>query len=358
MKLSLIIKYLLLLLLLLPTFLMGDIKKIKNLKGKTIRININKNVDKLALVNIKDYIPDAIVSLKYNKRNRISKRALYKKNICFINKRLAKKLKRINNKLKRKYKKRLKFWDCYRPWSIQKKRWKRFHNKKYIDHPSKGSKHNKGLSVDVTLVDLKGKRVKMPTKFDGFSKKSWHKYKRLNKKAKKNRRILKRVMLRNGLSYSKSKWWHYSLKTRRRYPISDFTILDYVKKIKKEKRDKIFRNNNKKNRDVSSVSFNDKASSDRNIEPEIKKEISKIKPKIINCFIKESNKGISLPPQITITYVVRKNGYFYNVIIQDPKYKNKKDDLNYCILKAFKRIKIKRIPMPRLGKIPLEFSFE
>ncbi len=357
MKLYLTIKCLLLLLL-LPTFLLGNIKKIKNLKGRTIRININKDVNKAKLVNIQDYIPDAIVDLSYNKKNRISKRALYKKNICLVNKRLAQKLKRINNKLKRKYKKRLKFWDCYRPWSIQKKRWKRFHNKKYIEHPSKGSKHNRGLSVDVTLVDLKGKKVRMPTKFDSFSKKSWHKYKRLNKKVKKNRNLLKRVMIRNGLSYSKSKWWHYSLKTRKRYPISNFSISDYVKKIRKEKREQVFKNNNKKNRDVSYVSFKGNINNNRNIESEIKQKISKIKPKIINCFIKESNKGIELPTQIVITYTVRKNGYFYDVTIQDSKYKNKKDDLNYCILKAFKTIKTNRIPMPRLGKIPLEFSFE
>jgi D-alanyl-D-alanine dipeptidase len=340
-------------------FIFGKSEKIRNIKGKIIKMNINDDVNKLRLVNIKDYIPDAFVSLKYAKRNRISKKRLYKKNICLVNKRLAQKLKRIDNRLKRKYKKRLKFWDCYRPWSIQKRRWHRFHNKRYIDHPTKASKHNRGLSVDVTLVDLKGHELKMPTKYDHFSKKSWHKYKRLNKKIKKNRYILRNIMIKYGLSYSKSKWWHYSLKTRKRYPISNFTISDYAKKLEKEKRDKIFKNNNKKNRDVTSVSFRkNKIDSNRNIDLEIKQKISSIKPKIINCFINENNRGIELPNEVTITYTVRKDGRFYNVTIQHSKYKNKKDELNYCILKAFREIKIKRIPMLRLGKIPLEFSIE
>ncbi len=357
MKINYIIK-ISLLLLFMPFLLFSDIEHVKNLKGKKVKININRNVNKLKLVDIKDYIPDAFVDLKYSKRNRISRKRLYKKNVCLVNRKLAKKLRKIDKKLKRKYKKRLKFWDCYRPWSIQKRRWKRFHNKKYIEHPSKGSKHNRGISVDVTLVDLKGRELKMPTKFDYFSRKSWHKYKRLKKRIKRNRKLLKNIMIRNGLSYSKSKWWHYSLKTRRKYPVSDFTISDYVKKIEEDKRNRIFKNNHKKNRDVSSISFNKKYNEERNIEHDIKEKISVIKPKIINCFIQENNRGAMLPPQITITYTVRKNGYFYDVTIQNPKYKNKKDELNYCILKAFKTIRIAKIPSPRLGKIPLEFSIE
>jgi len=347
-----------LLFLLLSTFLFGNIETIKTLKGRKIKIRINKDVNKTFLVDIKDYIPDAIVDLRYYRKNRISRRRLYKSNTCLVNKYLAKKLRRIDYQLRKKYKKRLKFWDCYRPWSIQKRKWRRFHNKKYVDHPSTPSKHNMGLSVDVTLVDLKGKYIKMPTRYDYYSKKSSHKYKGLSKEAKKNRKLLKNIMIRNRLSYSKNKWWHYSLKTRRRYAVLDFTISDYVKKIEKNKRDKLFKHNHRKNRDVASISLKDKNNSNRDIEQEIRNKISLIRPKIINCFIRESSRGVKLPGEITITYVVRKNGHFYDVTIQNKKYKDKRDDLNYCILKAFEDIKIARISMLRLGKIPLEFSFE
>ena len=336
----------------------ADYDTIKNRRGRKIKVKVINDVNKVRLVDIKDFIPDAVVDLKYARRNRVFKRRQYKKNICLVKKSLAYKLKKIDSYLKRKYKKRLKFWDCYRPWYIQKKKWKKIKNKKYVEPLYKYPKHTKGISVDVTMVDLKGKEVKMPTNYDYFSRKSWHNRKKLNKKIKKNRAILKKVMIRYGLSYSKTKWWHYSLKTKRRYPVLNFSLYDYFKKIERKKRERLFRENHKKNYDVSKVSFNKKEYAERDINLEIKKNINKIKPKIIKCFIEENERGNILPERIDITYVVRKNGRFYDIVIQNPKYKDKKDELNYCILKAFHQIKINKIPFPKVGKIPLEFSFE
>jgi D-alanyl-D-alanine dipeptidase len=349
---------LLFLLLLIPIFLLGDIEYLKNIKGKKIKLNINRDVNKVNLVDIKDFIPDAIVDLQYSKKNRISPKALYQKNICLLNKTLAYKLKKIDLRLKTRYKKRLKFLDCYRPWSIQKMKWKKFHNKKYIYHPSTPSKQNMGIAVSVTLTDITGKELKMPTKFDFFSKKSSHKYRKLKKEEKNNRNLLKNTMSRYGLTYNNNKWWYYALKTNRKYPVLDFTILDYYKKIEEQKKEKLFKNNNKENKDTTSLSFVKSQDNNRDIKSDIKKTVSSIKKDIVNCFIMENNRGVSLPEKVMISYTVRQDGNFYDVIVENQKYKNKKDELNYCILKLFKKIKIDKIPMVRAGKIPLEFSFE
>jgi len=347
-------------LLLSPNSLFSETEVIKTLRGKKIKVNIVKDTEKLKLVNIKDYIPDAIVSLSYSQKSKISKKAVYKQNICLVNRYLAKQLKKANNRLKRKYKKQLKFWDCYRPWSVQKRKWSIFRTKKYVQHPSLLSKHNLGRSVDVTLVDLKGKKIKMPTNYDSFGKRASHKYKRLNKRVKRNRAILKGTMRRYGLLSNRTNWWNYSLKTktRKKYPKYDFSIMDYFKKIKEAERNKLFSDNVKQSRDTTSISFSTEKNNNRNISQEVKSKVNSIKNKIINCFVSESERGNDLPSEVAITYTVRKNGGFYNVTIQNPKYKNKKDKLNYCIIKSFKTVNIKAISSPVVGKLPLEFSFE
>ena len=334
-----------------------EYRKVLTPKGRKSKIRVVTEFKRIKLVDIKDYIPDAIVNLKYYRRYSLFRKKIYRKNICLVKRKLARKLKLVDKILRKKYKKRLKFLDCYRPWSVQAKKWRYFPNKKYVDHPYYGSKHNKGAAIDVTLVNLKGKKVRMPTRYDHFSKKAGLYYKKTNKKAKKNRAILRKVMRRVRLVPSKRKWWHYSLKYTRRYPILDITLKDYVKEKKEYDKNMMFKNNKRKNREVSNFSFN-KKNKNRDIDSEIKKGISVKKKDIVSCFIKEFNRGVNLPEKLVISYVIRQNGKIYDVVIQHKKYKNKKDELNYCVLKVFNSIKFNRFPRSTIGQMPLEFSLE
>ena len=47
--------------------------------------------------------------------------------------------------------------------------WKIFPQPGYVADPSKGSNHNRGAAVDLTLAEPDGGWVEMPTPFDSFT---------------------------------------------------------------------------------------------------------------------------------------------------------------------------------------------
>ena len=63
----------------------------------------------------------------------------------------------------------IKIFDAYRPYSVTEKMWEKVKDDRYAADPSKGSGHNRGIAVDLTLIDLKTERVTMGTGFDNFS---------------------------------------------------------------------------------------------------------------------------------------------------------------------------------------------
>jgi len=199
---------------------------VKKPSGKTRKLYIVKDNKLVLLVNILDYIPDAIIDMKYSTKDSMFKKPVYTENKCLVKKELAEKLKKANEILKTKYKKKIKFWDCYRPWSVQKIMWSLYPKKGYVAHPAWGSNHNRGCAVDITLADLNDKEVTMPTKFDDLSKKANHNYQDLPKKVKENRWILKSVMRKVGLKSIRSEWWHYNLPKPKRYPVIDIKLSD------------------------------------------------------------------------------------------------------------------------------------
>lgn len=107
---------------------------------------------------------------------------------------------------------RFMIWDAYRPYSVQKEMWAHTPDSNYVANPyTGGSSHNKGLAIDLTLVDEKGHALDMGTAFDDFSKKAHHDYKRLPKQVLANRALLKAVMEEAGFEALPTEWWHYRL---------------------------------------------------------------------------------------------------------------------------------------------------
>jgi D-alanyl-D-alanine dipeptidase len=89
--------------------------------------------------------------------------------------------------------------------------WKIVPDANYVANPKKGSIHNKGGAVDITLVDLNGKELEMGTTFDFFGKESSHNYLNLSEEILANRKFLKEIMLQNNFKSFESEWWHYNL---------------------------------------------------------------------------------------------------------------------------------------------------
>jgi D-alanyl-D-alanine dipeptidase len=89
--------------------------------------------------------------------------------------------------------------------------WKIVPNPTYVANPKKGSIHNKGGAVDITLVDSLGVELAMGTGFDFFGPEAGHNYTNLATEILANRQLLKSVMLQNNFKSFDSEWWHYNL---------------------------------------------------------------------------------------------------------------------------------------------------
>lgn len=163
-------------------------------------------------VNLKDYSSDFVYDMKYATEDNFLKAKVYDCAECYLRLKTVKALISANQKfIKKGY--RIKLFDCYRPLDIQKKMWTIVPNPEYVANPAKGSIHNRGGAVDITLVDSNGKELDMGTRFDFFGPEASHYYVGVSEEVKENRKLLKRVMLKKNFISFDSEWWHYNLKT-------------------------------------------------------------------------------------------------------------------------------------------------
>jgi D-alanyl-D-alanine dipeptidase len=177
-------------------------------------------VNDTAFVNLKDYSTDFVYDMKYASSDNFLKSKVYDCAECYLRLKTVKALMEANTVfIKKGYK--IKLFDCYRPLDIQKKMWEIVPNPIYVANPSKGSIHNRGGAIDITLVDKKGKELEMGTAFDFFGIEASHNYPNFYSKIKRNRKLLRRVMIQQKFNSFDSEWWHYNLKSALNDPVSN-----------------------------------------------------------------------------------------------------------------------------------------
>lgn len=164
-----------------------------------------------SFVNLKQYSTDFVYDMKYATADNFLHAQVYDCAECFLRLKTVKALVKANAKfLQKGY--RIKIFDCYRPLDIQKKMWQIVSNPEYVADPAKGSIHNRGGAVDITLVDANGTALDMGTPFDFFGPEANHNYPHLSAEVKKNRLFFKQIMIQNNFIPLDSEWWHYNLK--------------------------------------------------------------------------------------------------------------------------------------------------
>ena len=164
-------------------------------------------------VNLKDYSRDFVYDMKYASDDNFLKAKVYDCAECFLRLKTVKALIEANKVFVKKGF-RIKIFDCYRPLDIQKRMWKIVSNPKYVADPAKGSIHNRGGAVDITLVySATGKELDRGTAFDFFGEEASHNYLNISDEVKNNRKLLKKIMIKKGFNSFDSEWWHYNLKS-------------------------------------------------------------------------------------------------------------------------------------------------
>ncbi|MCI0493942.1 D-alanyl-D-alanine dipeptidase [candidate division KSB1 bacterium] len=187
------------------------------------------------LVDVTTLDSTIVVDLRYATKDNFMEDTLYSANICLLRRNIAEQLVKVHQRL-RNMNLGLKIWDAYRPLSVQKKMWEKIPDPRYVADPARGSNHNRGAAVDVTLVDSKGNELEMPTEFDDFSQRARSDYPDASERAKKNRTILQQAMTAHGFLTISSEWWHFNYIGCHDYSILDVPLEKFLKAKASEKK--------------------------------------------------------------------------------------------------------------------------
>lgn len=118
----------------------------------------------------------------------------------------------------------LQIFDGYRPWAITKKFWDLTpkDKKHFVANPKKGSRHNRGCAIDLTLFNLQtGTQIEMTSAYDEMTSRSYPNYKGGTKKQRTMRDLLRSKMEAHGFKVYPYEWWHFDYKTWKQYKIEN-----------------------------------------------------------------------------------------------------------------------------------------
>lgn len=177
------------------------------------------------LVEIVKLDPTIHLDVRYATANNFTGRPVYRQARAFLQRPAAEALVRVNRSLSEKGYGLLVF-DGYRPWSVTKYFWditpqdKR--EKGFVAKPAKGSKHNRGAAVDLSMYDLvTGKEVEMPSTYDEFSDRAAPAYGGGTAEQRSRRDLLRAEMEKEGFTVDTGEWWHFNYQGWEQYPILD-----------------------------------------------------------------------------------------------------------------------------------------
>lgn len=161
------------------------------------------------LVEIKNYIPGIQLDIRYATTNNFMHERMYTQARAFTRLPVAIALKAVQADLKLKGL-GLKIYDGYRPYTVTEKFYIKASDKHFVADPKKGSKHNRGCAIDLSVIDLRtGKELDMPTPFDSFSEKAAANYSDLPAQVIANRQLLIAAMEAHGFKVLGNEWWHF-----------------------------------------------------------------------------------------------------------------------------------------------------
>lgn len=113
-------------------------------------------------------------------------------------------------------------YDAYRPWYVTWMFWEATppELRHFVADPARGSRHNRGAAVDLTLYDLAtGQPVPMPSGYDEFTERAHPDYAGGTAVERANRDLLRRAMEAEGFTVYEHEWWHFDYRDWQRYPI-------------------------------------------------------------------------------------------------------------------------------------------
>ena len=178
------------------------------------------------LVDLSRLQPLVRLDLRYATPNNFTGQRLYKTPRAYLLKNTADALLRVETSLQRQGFGLL-IYDAYRPHRITKALFDQATPEErlggYVADPSKGSRHNRGCAVDLTLWDLKKQHIAlMPSGFDDFSERAHSNWSQGPREALQNRERLRAAMAKEGFTQLPNEWWHFDDRDCDRQPLLDW----------------------------------------------------------------------------------------------------------------------------------------
>lgn len=168
------------------------------------------------------------LDIRYATADNFVGRAVYPEARAFLQKPAAEAVVKVHRKLKEKGL-GLVIFDGYRPWTITKLFWDVVPDdkRKFVADPAKGSKHNRGCAVDLSIFDLKtGLPIEMPSGYDEFTERASPDYAGGTELQRANRDLLRKLMEGEGFTVNPNEWWHFDFKNWQDYAIYDISFAE------------------------------------------------------------------------------------------------------------------------------------
>jgi D-alanyl-D-alanine dipeptidase len=183
---------------------------------QSVKLNPQKE-----LIDLEKHIPGIVLDIRYATANNFTKEKIYNLAKAYARKPVADALLKVQTELQ-KQGLGIKIFDAYRPYKATIKFYEVYRDTTYVASPYRGSRHNRGCALDLTIIDLKTRNeLKMPTPYDSFKKEAWPSTPMKDPEIKKNRTLLITVMEKYGFKVNSSEWWHYDFKGWKNYEVMD-----------------------------------------------------------------------------------------------------------------------------------------
>ena len=176
------------------------------------------------LVDIQSINPNIKLDMRYATTNNFLNRKLYPVPRCLLRKEVAQKLSKVQEDFE-EMGLGLKVFDCYRPWSVTREMWEILPDSRYVANPERGSRHNRGAAVDLTLVDFRtGRELEMPTDFDDFTDQAARDYGGNAPQVRRNSNLLEYKMKKYGFESLITEWWHFDAVGWQKFSLLDVQL--------------------------------------------------------------------------------------------------------------------------------------
>jgi D-alanyl-D-alanine dipeptidase len=178
------------------------------------------------LVELRKLDPTIKLDIRYATTNNLFGTVFYSQARAFMQRPAAEAVVRVNRRLK-PLGYGLLVHDGYRPWYVTKVFWDATPDDKklFVADPSKGSRHNRGCAVDITLYDLKtGKPVEMVSTYDETTDRAYPNYPGGTSLQRWHRELLRTAMEAEGFTVYEAEWWHFDYKDWQKYRIGNVTF--------------------------------------------------------------------------------------------------------------------------------------